>query len=221
MTNLATRKSVMILYSSPICVMSHCARFVLQEKGIAADVEFYEPENPPKDLLADNPRCVISDENPRGTSPTLVERDLVLYDSRIIMEYLDERFPHPPLHQMDPVSRATARMLIKRIDQDWYQLLNDVLYTGEKKSAKAKKTLRESLLNAAPIFASRPYFMSDEFSLIDCVVTPLLWRMPSIGIDLSAANDDVINKYAQRMFNRPGFRRSLSEVEKDMAELPK
>jgi RNA polymerase-associated protein len=198
-SNLAIRKSVMILYSSPNCVMSHCARFVLQEKGIAADVIFYDAENPPKDLLAENPNAIISDENPRGVSPTLVERDLVLYDSRIIMEYLDERFPHPPLHQMDPV----------------------VLYTGEKKSAKAKKMLRESLLNAAPIFEARPYFMSDEFSLIDCVIAPFLWRMPSIGIDLSSAPDDIINKYAQRIFRRPAFARSLSEVEKEMAELPK
>ncbi|MEI6744692.1 MAG: glutathione S-transferase N-terminal domain-containing protein [Methylococcaceae bacterium] len=212
MTNIATRKSVMTLYSSPICVMSHCARFVLEEKGIAADIVYYDPENPPQDLLEDNPS---------GVSPTLIERDLVLYDSRIIMEYLDERFPHPPLHQMDPVSRASARMLIKRIDQEWYVLLDDVLHTGEKKSAKAKKTLRESLLNAASIFAARPYFMSEEFSLIDCVVAPLLWRMPSIGIDLKDAHDDVINNYAQRMFNRPGFRRSLSEAEKDLADLPK
>jgi len=212
LTNIAARKSVMTLYSSPTCVMSHCARFVLQEKGIAAEIEFYDPENPPKDLLEDNPS---------GVSPTLIERDLVLYDSRIIMEYLDERFPHPPLHQMDPVSRASARMLIKRIDQEWYVLLDDVLHTGEKKSAKAKKALRESLLEAAPIFAARPYFMSDEFSLIDCVVAPLLWRMPSVSIDLTAAPDDVINNYAQRMFNRSAFRRSLSEAEKDMADLPK
>ncbi len=212
MTNIAARKSVMILYSSPNCAMSHCARLVLQEKGITADIEYYDFENPPKELLK---------ENPSGVSPTLIERDLVLYESRIIMEYLDERFPHPPLHQMDPVSRANARMLIKKIDQEWYQLLHDVLYTGEKKSAKAKKMLRESLLSSAPIFAARAYFMTDEFSLIDCVVTPLLWRMPSVGIDLSSAPDNVINKYAQRMFNRPAFRRSLSEVEKDMAELPR
>lgn len=211
----------MILYSVPNCIMSHCARFVLEEKGIAADVKFYDPENPPKELLAENPHCAVSAEHPRGISPTLVERDLVLYDSRIIMEYLDERFPHPPLHQMDPVSRANARMLIKRIDQEWYQLFDDILYTGEKKSAKAKKTLKESLLNATPIFAARPYFMSDEFSLIDCVIAPLLWRMPNVGIDLSGAHDDVINKYAQRIFRRSAFARSLSDVEKDLAELPK
>lgn len=208
MANIITRKSVMTLFSSPTCPMSHCARFVLHEKGITADIEYYDPADPPEDLL---------ELNPTGTSPTLIERDLVLYDSRIIMEYLDERFPHPPLHQMDPVSRATARMLIKRIDQDWYQLLDEILYSGEKKSARAKKMLRESLLAAAPIFAARPFFMSDEFSLIDCALAPLLWRLPSIGIDVSTHNE-VINNYAQRIFKRAAFKRSLSEAEKEMIE---
>ena len=147
MANIITRKSVMTLFSSPTCAMSHCARFVLHEKAVAADIEYYDPADPPEDLL---------ELNPNGTSPTLIERDLVLYDSRIIMEYLDERFPHPPLHQMDPVSRANARMLIKRIDQDWYQLLDEILFSGEKKSARAKKMHRESVLSAAPYFAARP-----------------------------------------------------------------
>ncbi|MFZ2168574.1 MAG: glutathione S-transferase N-terminal domain-containing protein [Methylococcaceae bacterium] len=201
----------MTLFSSPTCAISHCARFVLHEKGVAADVEYYDPTDPPEDLL---------ELNPTGISPTLIERDLVLYDSRIIMEYLDERFPHPPLHQMDPVSRANARMLIKRIDQDWYQLLDEILFSGEKKSARAKKMLREGILSAAPIFAARPYFMSDEFSLIDCAIAPLLWRLPSIGIDVSTPND-VINNYAQRIFRRPAFKRSLSEEEKEMADILK
>ena len=208
MANIITRKSVMTLFSSPTCPMSHCARFVLHEKAITADIEYYDPANPPEDLL---------ELNPTGVSPTLIERELVLYDSRIIMEYLDERFPHPPLHQMDPVSRATARMLIKRIDQDWYQLLDEIINSGEKKSARAKKLLRESLLGSAPIFAARPFFMSDEFSLIDCVIAPLLWRLPSIGVDVTTHND-VINNYAQRMFKRPAFKRSLSDAEKEMAE---
>jgi len=206
--NLISRKSGMVLFSSPICAMSHCARFVLHEKGVVADVEYYDPNNPPEDLL---------ELNPTGVSPTLIERDLVLYDSRIIMEYLDERFPHPPLHQMDPGSRANARMLIKRIDQDWYQLLDEILYSGEKKSARAKKMLRESILAAAPIFADRPFFMSDEFSLIDCAIAPLLWRLPSIGIDVSTPSG-VINQYAQRLFKRSAFRRSLSEDEKEMID---
>lgn len=211
MANIITRKSVMTLFSSPTCPMSHCARFVLHEKGITADIEYYDPNNPPEDLL---------ELNPTGISPTLIERDLVLYDSRIIMEYLDERFPHPPLHQMDPVSRANARMLIKRIDQDWYQLLDEIINSGEKKSARAKKLLRESLLAATPIFADRPFFMSDEFSLIDCAIAPLLWRLPSLGIDVTTQNE-AINDYTQRIFRRAAFKRSLSDAERDMTETPK
>lgn len=208
MANIITRKSVMTLFSSATCPMSHCARFVLHEKAITADIEYYDPANPPEDLL---------ELNPTGISPTLIERELVLYDSRIIMEYLDERFPHPPLHQMDPVSRATARMVVKRIDQDWYQLLDEICSSGEKKSARAKKLLRESLLAATPVFAARPFFMSDEFSLIDCVIGPLLWRLPSIGIDVLSQNE-IIGSYAQRIFKRTAFKRSLSDAEKEMAE---
>ncbi len=187
--------------------MSHCARFVLNEKGVTAEIEYYDPTEPPEDLL---------ELNPNGTSPTLIERDLVLYDARIIMEYLDERFPHPPLHQMDPVSRANDRMLIKRIDQDWYTLLDEILNSGEKKSARAKKMLRESLLAAVPVFDSRPYFMRDEFSLIDCALAPLLWRLPSVGIDLARQVEEIKN-YTDRIFSRKAFKASLSNAEKEMA----
>ncbi len=206
MANLNTRKSVMTLFSSPTCAMSHSARLVMIEKSVTADIEFYDPSDPPEDLL---------ELNPTGVSPTLIERDLVLYDARIIMEYLDERYPHPPLHQMDPVSRANARMLIKRIDQDWYTLLDEILNSGEKKSARAKKMLKESLLSAVPVFAARPYFMSDEFSLIDCALAPLLWRLPSLGIDLPGQGDP-IKAYAERIFQREAFQASLSNAERDM-----
>lgn len=211
MASINTRKSAMTLFSSPTCVMSHCARFVLHEKGIAADIEYYDPTNPPEDLL---------ELNPTGTSPTLIERDLVLYDSRIIMEYLDERFPHPPLHQMDPVSRANTRMIIKRIDQDWYQLLEEILFSGEKKSARAKKLLKESLVASTAVFDSQAYFMSDEFALIDCVMAPLLWRLPSLGIELNSVSNE-LTRYAHRLFSRKAFKASLSDIEKEMAELPK
>lgn len=196
----------MTLFSSPTCAMSHSARLVMIEKSVTADIEFYDPSDPPEDLL---------ELNPTGVSPTLIERDLVLYDARIIMEYLDERYPHPPLHQMDPVSRANARMLIKRIDQDWYTLLDEILNSGEKKSARAKKMLKESLLSAVPVFAARPYFMSDEFSLIDCALAPLLWRLPSLGIDLPGQTDP-IKAYAERIFQREAFQASLSNAERDM-----
>ena len=209
--NTNTRKSVMTLFSSPTCAMSHGTRFVLHEKGITAEIEYYNINEPPEDLL---------ELNPTGTSPTLVERGLVLYDARIIMEYLDERFPHPPLHQMDPVSRANDRMIIKRIDQDWYSLMDEIINSGEKKSARAKKLLKESLLSAAPVFEARPYFMSDEFSLIDCTMAPLLWRLPSLGIDM-VSTGEALHKYANRLFQRPAFVASLSTAEKEMAELPK
>jgi len=197
----------MTLFTSPTCALSHCARLVLHEKGITADIEYFDPSEPPEDLL---------ELNPTGESPTLIERDLVLYDSRIIMEYLDERFPHPPLHEMDPVSRANSRMIIKRIDQDWYQLLDEILNSGEKKSARAKKMLKESLIAAAPVFESQPYFMSEEYSLIDCAMAPLLWRLPSLGIDINTLGS-AITVYANRLFSREAFQESLSEAEKEMA----
>jgi stringent starvation protein A len=204
--NIFSRRSVMTLFSPPDCPLSHAVRLVLHEKAIVSEVEFYDPNNPPEELL---------ELNPTGVSPTLVERDLVLYDSRIIMEYLDERFPHPPLHQMDPVSRANARMIIKRIDQDWYPLLYEAIESGDKKNSKAKKQLRENLIAAAPVFADRPFFMSEEFSLIDCAIAPLMWRLPAFGIDVATPNNAITN-YAQRIFNRPAFKSSLSDAEKEL-----
>ncbi len=210
MVTVNTRRSVMTLFSSPTCALSHCTRLALHEKGVTAEVEYFDPNDPPESLL---------ELNPDGTSPTLVERDLVLYDARIIMEYLDERFPHPPLHQMDPVSRAYARMVIKRIDQDWYHLLDEVLNSGEKKSARAKKMLKESLIAAVPLFEANEFFMSEDFSLIDCTLAPLLWRLHSIGIELPESAS-VINAYAQRLFSRDAFIASLSEEEQEMVKPP-
>ncbi len=207
MTNIIS-KSGMTLYSPTTCALSHSTRLVLHEKGISSDIIFYDPADPPEDLLELNPNTI---------SPTLIDRDLVLYDSRIIMEYLDERFPHPPLHDLDPVSRAKVRMLIKRIDQDWYQLLDEILTSGEKKSARAKKMLRESLLASEPVFAANDYFLSNEFSLVDCVLAPLLWRLSSMGIDL-LAQSDAIGRYANRLFNRDAFQLSLSDEEKRMLD---
>lgn len=210
MVTVNTRRSVMTLFSSPTCAMSHCTRLTLHEKGVTAEIEYFDPSDPPESLL---------ELNPNGTSPTLVERELVLYDSRIIMEYLDERFPHPPLHQMDPVSRAKARMIIKRIDQDWYRLLDEMLNSGEKKSARAKKMLKENLIAATPLFAANEFFMSEDFSLIDCALAPLLWRLPHIGINLPE-NAGAINAYAQRLFKRETFAASLSEEEQEMTKPP-
>ncbi|OAI16501.1 stringent starvation protein A [Methylomonas lenta] len=211
MANITSRKSAMILFTSSNCIMSHCARLVVHEKGVPADIEFFDPNEPPEDLL---------ELNPNGNSPTFVERDLVLYDARIIMEYLDERFPHPALHQMDPVSRANARMLIKRIDQDWYPLLDEIQLNGEKKAVKAKKMLKESLMSAAPVFDASPFFMSEEYSMIDCVMAPFLWRLPSIGIDITSLGKG-ITAYANRLFSRKAFQESLSREEFELMPVSK
>ncbi|PPD19921.1 MAG: stringent starvation protein A [Methylomonas sp.] len=206
MANASSRKSAMILFTSANCIMSHCARVVIHEKGVPADIEYFDPNQPPEDLL---------ELNPNGNSPTFIERDLVLYDARVIMEYLDERFPHPALHQMDPVARANSRMLIKRIDQEWYPLLGELLVHGDKKAAKAKKMLREGLLVAAPVFDATPYFMSEEFCMTDCAMAPLLWRLPSIGIDIASLGKG-ITAYANRLFSRKAFQDSLSMEERQL-----
>ncbi|HET6726230.1 MAG TPA: glutathione S-transferase N-terminal domain-containing protein [Gammaproteobacteria bacterium] len=197
----------MTLFSRDDCAHSHRVRFVLAEKNVNYEIAHVDPNRIPEDLI---------DLNPYQTVPTLVDRELVLYDPRVIMEYLDERFPHPPLMPVDPVSRARARLSLFRIEQDWYSLI-DILETGTDKQAdKARKMLRESVLSSADIFAALPYFLSEEFSLVDCSVAPVLWRLPLYGITLPPKQGRPIEKYAERMFKRRSFRKSLTEVELEM-----
>jgi len=144
-----------------------------------------------------------------------VDRELVLYDSQVIMEYLDERFPHPPLMPVDPVSRGRTRMMLRRIQKDWDSLV-DVLESGKDADlGKARKELLESLTVVAPIFESKPFFMSDELSLMDCAVVAILWRLPKYGIDLPVSAKPILD-YAKRMFEMDTFKSSLSELEREM-----
>ena len=152
--------------------------------------------------------------NPYGTVPTLVDRELVLYESRIIMEYLDERFPHPPLMPVYPVARGNSRLMMHRIEQDWYSLVKRI-QRGDK-AEEARKELREALLAIAPVFAEYPYFMSEEFSLVDCYMAPLLWRLPSLGIELSGRGAKEVKAYMIRLFERESFQASLTEAERDI-----
>ncbi len=206
MTLVTSRRSVMTLFSDPLCAQSHRTRIVLAEKDITVDVIQINPDNKPEDL---------SDLNPYNSVPTLVDRDLVLYDARVIMEYLDERFPHPPLMPVDPVSRAKSRIALYHIERDWYNLVDDFRSGSERKMASARKMLRESLLSSIEVFKIKPYFLSDEFSLVDCSVAPILWRLPSYGIELPA-QAKAIKQYADRIFDRPSFRESLSELELEL-----
>ncbi|MBN1378557.1 MAG: glutathione S-transferase N-terminal domain-containing protein [Gammaproteobacteria bacterium] len=206
MATITNRRPVMTLYSVPTDAHSHRARMVLAEKDIVVDIVDIDPDNKPEDLLAVNPY----DDN-----PTLVDRELMLYDSRIIMEYLDERFPHPPLLPVDPVSRARCRLALYRIEHDWYSLV-DQLKTGQAVNAdQLRKELRESITLVAPILERTPYFLYDEFTIVDCSIAPILWRLPVLGIDLPN-QAKALMKYADRIFARPCFQASLSEAERQM-----
>jgi len=208
MATVATRRPVMTLYSEDNCPLSHRVRIVLEEKSITADVISVDKNNLPEDLI---------DLNPYSSVPTLVDRDLVLYNSQIIVEYLDERYPHPPLMPVDPVSRARSRMMLHRIELDWYSLLGDLTGNSSAKAAAARKTIQDGLTLIAPIFVKKPYFMSDDFSLIDCSLAPLLWRLSYYGIKLPAQAKPV-QEYADRLFAREAFQASLTEAEKEIGQ---
>ncbi|MCG6943391.1 MAG: glutathione S-transferase N-terminal domain-containing protein [Thiohalocapsa sp.] len=199
-------RGVMTLFSDPQCPYCHRVRMVLAEKKINIEVVDVDAENLPPEVL---------DANSYEAVPTLVDRDLVLYESQIIMEYLDERFPHPPLLPVDPVARANARLFMYRVDRDWYSLMGQIARGDEDTAATARKALRASLAESAPIFAAKPFFMSDEFSLVDCVVAPLLWRLPMLGVELPSTAV-AVTEYSTRIFEWPSFRRSLSEAEREM-----
>lgn len=202
----ANRRSVMTLFSAQDCPQCHRTRIVLAEKDVAVDIFDIDPDNKPEDLI---------DLNPYNTVPTLVERDLVLYEPRIIMEYLDERFPHPPLMPVDPVSRARSRLALFRVEHDWYGLCDDLNYGGEKKQAKARKALKEMLSASSEVFAAKPYFLSEDFSMVDCTIAPILWRLKSWGIELPKTAQPVLD-YMDRIFTRESFLASLTKTEREL-----
>ncbi len=200
------RRPVMALYSDDLCPYCHRARLVLIEKNISADVTFVEDHHLPEDLL---------ELNPYNSLPTLVDRDLVLYSSRIIMDFIDERYPHPPLMPIDPVSRARSRMFLYRVERDWYGLLADITGKDAAAADKARKILRDSLTAVAPMFEQMPYFMSNDFSLVDCSLAPLLWRLPAYGVELPSQAQPLLD-YAEKVFAREAFQASLTEAEREI-----
>jgi stringent starvation protein A len=201
------RRSVMTLFSTPTDPWSHRARLVLAEKGIAIELVNCDPQKLPEDLL---------DLNPYHSVPTLVDRDLVLYDSRVIMDYLDERFPHPPLMPIDPVTRAQFRVALYRVERDWYGLAQDIELDRESKTAAhSRKILCEAICASAEVFKAKPFFLSDEFSLVDASIAPILWRLPYYGIELPHQAQPIV-KYMNSIFARATFRSCLSVAEREM-----
>lgn len=196
----------MNLYTTATSIECHRTRIVLNEKDIVHEVILVDPKKIPEDLI---------DLNPYGSLPTLVDRDLVIYNSRVIMEYLEERFPHPPLMPVGPVQRAQTRLTLFQVEHDWYPLVDIIETKGEKAVAKAKKDLTDSIVSIAEVFTTMPYFMSEDFTLVDASIAPILWRLRHYGIELPK-EAKAINTYADRIFEREGFILSLTESEREL-----
>lgn len=166
-----------------------------------------ESRGKPEDLL---------ELNPYGSVPTLVDRELALYESNIITEYLDERFPHPPLMPVYPVARAKARLIIYRFDREWGPLVRKLEAAKSGDVRASAKELAAYVAQLVPVFNSSAYFMGDDFTLVDCCIAPVLWRLPAWGISFSPAETKAINKYTDRVFQRDSFQASLTEAEQEL-----
>jgi RNA polymerase-associated protein len=199
----------MTFFSDNTSHYSHRVRIVLAEKGVTVDMIECDGNHPPAEL---------ADLNPYNNLPTLVDRDLVLYESKVMMEYLDERFPHPPLLPVYPVARAESRLFIHRIERDWCTLVDAIQNTrSDNVVKKSTKELRESIMGISPIFGEKPFFMSEEFTLVDCCIAPILWRLPSLGVDIRASKQSKpLIAYMERLFKRESFQDSLTEQEREM-----
>jgi len=208
---VVAKRSSMTFFSDGADHYSHRVRIVLAEKGVAVDIVDCQDDELPEDVAA---------LNPYNSLPTLLDRELVLFESNVMMEYLDERFPHPPLLPVYPVARAESRLYIYRIQRDWCSYADTILNKkgSEDEIDAARKELRDSLVAISPIFQEKPYFMSEEFSLVDCVIAPILWRLPAMGIELPEAQCKPLIAYMDRLFDRESFQESLSEAEREIRE---
>lgn len=210
MAIITNKRSVMTLYSGAVDIHSHRVRIVLAEKGVAYEVINVESRGKPEDLL---------DLNPYASIPTLVDRELVLYEPNIIMEYLDERFPHPPLMPVYPVARAKARLIIYRFEREWGPIVRKLEMGKTPDMRAAGKDLANYLAQLTPVFSASNYFLGDEFTLVDCCIAPILWRLPLWGVNLSPTDAKIIDKYAERVFQRDSFQASLTEAEQELRKM--
>jgi RNA polymerase-associated protein len=206
MTAAANKRSVMTLFSGESDLYSHQTRIVLAEKGVNVEIIQANKDHWPAE---------IAELNPKNEVPVLVDRDLVLYNSRIIMEYLDERFPHPPLMPVYPVERGKSRLLMQRVETEWYPLVAAIMGDDVAVSDAARTKLREQILMVAPVFDHFSYFMAEDFTLVDCYMAPLLWRLPELGIELP---QDLLGlkTYMVRVFERESFQASMTETEREI-----
>lgn len=204
----ARSRTVLTLYTTADDIQCHRIRLVLAAKGVSYERVEVDPAKPPEDLL---------DLNPYGTTPTLVDRELTLYDTAVVSEYLDERYPHPPLMPIDPLSRARLRLAMVRIEKDWLPEV-DTIRAGGRPADAARKRLREQLLASLPLFKAAKFFLNPEMSLADCLVAPVVWRLPWLGVDLGREGKPILD-YGERLFHSQGYTRSLTAEERAMRPL--
>jgi RNA polymerase-associated protein len=205
MVQSARSRTALALYTTADGIQCHRTRLVLAAKGVSYERVLVDPARPPEDLL---------DLNPYGTTPTLVDRDLTLYNTAVVCEYLDERYPHPPLMPIDPLSRARLRLAAVRIELDWLPEI-DSIRAGGRPADAARKRLREHLLASLPLFKAAKFFLNPEMSLADCLVAPVVWRLPWLGVDLGREGKPILD-YGERLFASQGYARSLTAEEKAM-----
>ncbi|MET3652528.1 glutathione S-transferase N-terminal domain-containing protein [Dyella japonica] len=205
MVQSARSRTALTLYTTADGIQCHRTRLVLAAKGVSYDRVIVDPAKPPEDLL---------DLNPYGSTPTLVDRDLTLYNTAVVCEYLDERYPHPPLMPIDPLSRARLRLATVRIELDWLPEV-DTIRAGGRPAEAARKRLREHLLGALPLFKASRFFLNPEMSLTDCLVAPVVWRLPWLGVDLGREGKPILD-YGERLFASQGYARSMTPEEKAM-----
>ena len=207
MTNVSNRRSMMGLFSGNTCIRSHQVRFVLREKGITTDIQNVDGKKVPEDLIALNPYASI---------PTLTDRELVIYDSGVIIEYLDERYPHPPLMPVSPVDRAKIRLALVSLEADIVSTAIELdAALGSRNENSLRKKLKSMLNASLDLFSSNMYFLNDELTVIDCVLAPILWRLEYFCISLGK-EQKAITDYMERVFSRETFQNSLSEDEEEM-----
>ena len=207
MTAAIKGRSTMALYSSDRSIHCHRVRFVLAEKGINVDIiNISDDESAAADL---------AELNPYNETPTLVDRDLLLHNAGVINDYLDERYPHPPLMPVDPVSRARLRLIHHRVIRDWYPMAAEIETAAPAKADKMRQQLKEAIVAANDLFKESDFVLSDELSLVDCTLAPLFWRLPVYGIDLGKPGA-AVQGYIQRLISRRSFKLSLTRAEREM-----
>ncbi|TAL95003.1 MAG: stringent starvation protein A [Rhodanobacter sp.] len=201
-------RNALTLYTTTDGIQCHRARLVLAAKGVSYERVLVDPAKPPEDLI---------DLNPYASTPTLIDRDLTLFDTAVVCEYIDERYPHPPLMPIDPQSRARLRVAAVRIEKDWLPEV-DAIRAGGRSADAARKRLRQELLSTVPLFKASKFFLSPEMSLVDCLVAPVIWRLSWLEVDLGREGKPIID-YGERLFHSQGFARSMTDQEKAMRQL--